>query len=355
MINNPPVITPDFLEYSGDGSDGDVTLTAALTTLARDMFYNTLTVTAIANANDVVLATAGFKIFVKGAVTLVPGATYNAYIRNNGLAGVNATSGSPAAQPAAPSAGTTIAPARGGVGGTGGAAVPTANTVGNAGATPAPGASTTGYGAAGGAGGASGKGGKAGTYTEGASAASQAAGTLTAPTAAYTPLRTPINAVEFLINSGATLLAPACSSGSSGGSGGGSGSVAARTSGASGQGGGGGSGGNAGGPVVVIAGSIVGTGYIESNGGNGYTGLNATVAGGDAAGGGGGGGGAGGGAGGIVIVMAGSVSATVTLRALGGTKGTGGGVGTGINQGVVPNSGSDGTDGSAGLVITIKR
>jgi hypothetical protein len=52
----------------GDGSDGDVTLGAGTTTLARDMYYDDLTV-----PNGSTLAAAGFRIFVAGLLTVAAG------------------------------------------------------------------------------------------------------------------------------------------------------------------------------------------------------------------------------------------------------------------------------------------
>lgn len=56
----------------GDGSDGDVVITAGTTTLARDMFYNSLTV-----QNGGILKPAGFRIFVKTFTQVDTGGTIN--------------------------------------------------------------------------------------------------------------------------------------------------------------------------------------------------------------------------------------------------------------------------------------
>jgi hypothetical protein len=69
----------------GDGSDGDVTVTAA-TTLTRDMFYNNLTV-----AGGVTLKSNGFRIFVRNTLTLGT----NAVIDNSGRDGDSGGSGAP--------------------------------------------------------------------------------------------------------------------------------------------------------------------------------------------------------------------------------------------------------------------
>lgn len=54
--------------WTGDGSDGDVTITGGTTTLARDMFYNSLTITGTG-----VLATNGWRVFVKGTLSIATG------------------------------------------------------------------------------------------------------------------------------------------------------------------------------------------------------------------------------------------------------------------------------------------
>lgn len=55
----------DGLEWFGDGSDGDVIISTD-TTLARDMFYNNLTVN-----NGIFLYANGYRIFVKGIITTI--------------------------------------------------------------------------------------------------------------------------------------------------------------------------------------------------------------------------------------------------------------------------------------------
>jgi hypothetical protein len=56
----------------GDGSDGDVTISAGTTTLARDMFYNSLTV-----LNGGILKPQGFRIFVKTFTQVDAGGSLN--------------------------------------------------------------------------------------------------------------------------------------------------------------------------------------------------------------------------------------------------------------------------------------
>ena len=56
----------------GDGADGDVTITAGTTTLARDMYYNSLTV-----QSGGILKPAGFRIFVKTFTQVDAGGSIN--------------------------------------------------------------------------------------------------------------------------------------------------------------------------------------------------------------------------------------------------------------------------------------
>jgi len=68
----------------GDGADGDVVIGAGTTTLARDMFYNSLTV-----QNGGILKPAGFRIFVKTFTQVDAGGSIN----DNGNNGVGSTPG----------------------------------------------------------------------------------------------------------------------------------------------------------------------------------------------------------------------------------------------------------------------
>lgn len=70
----------------GDASDGNVTLTAGVTTtLTRDMFYGTLTV-----PNTAVLNTAGFRVFARTSITVASGGQ----IHNNGVLSAAGTANS---------------------------------------------------------------------------------------------------------------------------------------------------------------------------------------------------------------------------------------------------------------------
>ncbi len=251
------------LSVFGDGTDGDVTI-AADTDLARDMFYNNLTVNTTK-----ILQTKGYRIFIKGTLT------NNGTIRNNGTAGANAASQSGYA-----------------LGGAGG-------TVGSIGASAAGGNAkavgsslTSALGGAGGAGGA-------GDY------AGKAAGTVTAPTAAMGGFRAlPLAVILKEIETTVVKIG----GGSGGGGGGGMGE-------ATDEGGGGGGGGGA--SAVMIAANIITntSGVISANGGAGGNGWTA-----------GNNGGGGGGGGGLLVMIYSSLAAG-TEQASGGTGGAKAGTG----------------------------
>lgn len=258
----------------GDGLDGDVTI-AASAPIAKDMYYNNLTIAA-----GQALATAGFRIFVRNILTMAAGSS----ITGNGAAGANADAGGAAG---AAAVGATVG--AGFIGAAGGLGAGVAGTN----------ATTTG----GGAGGASGAG------TGGAGAAG---GTATAPNAAQGG-PTAANVVQHAPNMVTTALAgTAVATVIRGGAGGASG--AGNAAAVVGAGGGGG-----GGVVVVAARSFVGTGTIQANGGAGGAGAAANIA----------GGGGGGGGGFVVTVANGTIPATITVQALGGAAGAAGAGGGG--------------------------
>lgn len=264
-----------FSGIFGDGSDGDVVIaTGAPVTIARDMMYNNLTV-----PNSATLTPRGFRIFVKGVLTI--GATGN--INDNGLnasgvtaggalgsvtAGFGAGSGAGAAGRTTTGAGTASgtssncsindlnAAPQGGNGGSAGGA----NTGGAAGAAPPP------------------------TITQ------------------------KWNSLASLLTA-RTYNGTATFNGGSGGGGGG----ADITAGAATSGGGGGGAGI----VWIAAKTIVNAGSITANGGAGANGVSATgVA-----------GGGGGGAGGMIGIITTTSTGIGTVTANGGTAGTS--VGTG--------------------------
>lgn len=98
----------------GDGSDGDVTISGGTTTLARDMFYNNLTISATG-----ILITAGFRVFVKKTLTMEP--TGAGLIHNNGSGLVSGA------------VGTLLSGGAGGVGVNGVPGANTANSLGGSG------------------------------------------------------------------------------------------------------------------------------------------------------------------------------------------------------------------------------
>ena len=136
----------------GDGSDGNVTIGAGITTLTRDMYYASLTLDNVAS----VLDADGFRIFVSGTLLI---SDAGAVIRNNGLgdnvavhqqagfAGANtgttgggSAGGAGGANQTNGTAGSALADAEGGTGGTGGDSNDIPATTGGAGgvATPLP-------------------------------------------------------------------------------------------------------------------------------------------------------------------------------------------------------------------------
>lgn len=271
--------------WYGTGVDGDVTLGAGTTTMARDMFWNTLRV-----PNGAILVTNGYRVHVRGNTSLVAGTngfdgclTVDAggIIRNNGNAGALGVGG------AAPAAGTLAAGFAGGNGGT-------------AGGTAGTNAVNTQYGAGNGAGGAGGAG------TGGAGGAGGTIALIAANSGAIRALAQ--------IASGQTWSAVQVRPGAGGGGGGGDGAAA--------SGGGGGSGG---GVMVLCCRSITNNGTIEVLGGAGAPGTAADT------------GGGGGGAGGLILQVSDAVLAGNAFGLTGGAGGASGG-GAGV-------AGSPGEDG----------
>lgn len=267
-----------FTGIFGDGSDGDAVIaTGSPVTISRDMMYNNLTV-----PNGATLTPRGFRIFVKGVLTI--GATGN--INDNGKDAVGVTAGA------------------------------------------ALGSVTAGFGAGSGAG-------AAGRTTTGAGTASgtssncsindlnvapqggnggSAGGANTGGTAGAAPAPTVLQKWSSLASllSARTYNGTATFNGGSGGGGGG----CDTTGGAATSGGGGG----AAGIVWIAAKSITNAGSITCNGGAGANGVSALgVA-----------GGGGGGAGGMVGIITATSTSLGTVTANGGTAGLS--VGTGATQ-----------------------
>lgn len=105
-------VNSNFFDVSnfGDGSDGDVTLGAGTTTLARDMYYNNLTI-----PNGSTLATANYRVFVKGTFT------NNGTVSNNGTDAPAASGSSAGASASAVASGSLQQITAGAQGGAGGA------------------------------------------------------------------------------------------------------------------------------------------------------------------------------------------------------------------------------------------
>jgi hypothetical protein len=315
--------------WFGNGQDGNVTISSGTTTLTKDMYYNNL----IVNGTGI-LITAGYRVFVKGTLTVDK--TSGAMIHNAGGNGGGGTAGStPSINGGGGSAGSAglagyfLGGKAGQIGANGATTTPLNGVTGTASGALA---LVTTVGSAGGAGGNSsggtggGTGGVGGAITSSATSLAYSwfnAYFLTEITGASTLTFTKQN-----INAGA-----------------GSGGGGIETSFNGGAGGGGGSGGSGG--VVWISArtlNLTGIGCINANGGNGGNGGNGTT--GVNFEGGAGGGGAGGN-GGVVIVFYYERIGTGTITANGGALGTGG-----TNSGTVGANASNGVTGSNGLVIT---
>ncbi len=310
----------------GDGSDGALSISSGTTTLTRDMYYTTVSVTGTA-----ILNTANFRVFARTSITV--DATSGAYIgmvAGNGGNGGNATG---VAGGTAGTAGTVVAegslPA-GVAGQVGGAGVGDVNGL-------AGGNGTSINRGAGSNGSAGGNGNRMRTATQGAGG--------TAGVRTNTAINVPrsysqsINPFDF---TSATAIQRILTSAGSGGGGGANGAN-------SGFGGGGGGSGASGGWVRIETPSLVltGVGAIRNNGGNGGNGGNGN--GDSGVNGGGGGGGGGGGAGGVIVCIYNAKSGTGTITANGGTGGT-----KGTNTAAQTTAGSNGTAGNAGVVYEIK-
>lgn len=292
------LIVANLALFYGDGSDGDLVLSSGTTTLTRNMFYNSVTISGSA-----VLNTNGFIIHNRGAF-IKTGAT--SLIHNNGPAGGNAagqTAGVPGLAAPGVAYGAGQAGSAGGLGGNNSAI----------GAVGVGSAAVLGYGAAGGNGG------------QGGQNAAAAVGAVGGTSGAYTYHPERVVRVDHLIN----LAYKMAGQGGSGGGG-------ARSSGLN-QAGGGGAGGSGGGVVMIFTKTFSDTSTlgIQAMGGKGGNGGNAP------GGTGGGGGGAGGGGGGFIFIVGLDV-VVGPLNVTGGAIGTGG---TGLAGGA---TGASGTAGSTG-------
>ena len=250
----------------GNGSDGDVVIGAGTTSLARDMYYNTLTI-----QTGGILRNRGFRIFVRAQLIIDAGGSLQ---ENGGDGGATGTAGlggglQGTVQDTAAAGGT-------GSTGAGSAGFPKLNAIFGA----------TGVGGAGGAG-SGGAGGAAGTLS------------IRATNVQGNPRALVAQSLGTQVGGNSMGRVPG---GTGGGAGGGNGAAA------------GGGGGGAGGVVHAVARHIVNNGTIQAHGGAGGNAANVD------------GGGGGGGGGGVVLLgfhhLDGNVP-TVT----GGAGGTGNGAG----------------------------
>lgn len=327
--------------YFGDASDGDVVIaTGSTVNLSGDVEYNNLTISsgAILNPN-------GYRIWVKGTLTMLDGnGSKTGIVSNGGAGGAGGAGGSPTAGTAG-AAGTlahaagTLPASKAGVAGGAGAAGRTCNggnNSGNAGA-----AGTTGTAETQGIGGTGAAGAKGGDNesitnvgaTTGTSAASGGSATISNAKIMFNALLQMMSWPTARDFNGSGV-----SAGGSGGTGGSTNSFCG--SGNSGGGGGGGGSGANGGNIDIYVNVMTGSGYIQANGGVGGIGgasFNSVTS---NAGDGGGGGGGGGGAGGTINLFYRTQSSwSGIVQALGGAGAVGG---TG-------NSGQTGSTGSTGL------
>ena len=267
----------------GNGFDGNVVIAAGTTSLVRDMYYNTLTISA-----GGILRNRGFRIFVRDRLTINVGGSLQ---ENGGDGGTTGTAGAG--------------------GGTASGQAGTVQNVSLAGGAGAAGVGGAGNGGTNGIFGATGFGGAGGAGTGGAGGVG---GIVTA-----TPADSQSNPRALVAQSLGTQVtgisgpgALRVRGGAGGGAGGGNGAAA------------GGGGGGGGGLVYAVARDIVNNGTIQAHGGAGGNAANA------------GAGGGGGGGGGLVLLgfhhLEGNVP-TVT----GGALGTGNGAGANGVAGVAGN------------------
>lgn len=295
----------DIMADYGSGEDGNVTLSAGVTTLTTDMYYNNLTLTGSAE-----LRTNGYRIFVKNTLDL-SNAAVNA-INNNGLAGSTATIQTGAAGGGAYAVGTLGINTAGGTGATGVAGVG-AQAAATTGTSPSNG-------------GASGAGGAGGAGLSGAGGALRAG--------ANTALQLDFGRYTYDVIRGISLI--------QGGPGGPGGSSGAGDGVNLGRGGGGG--GAGGGVLYIAAKNIIKSastpaGVISAKGGAAGNGANG------AAGNVGGGGGAGGGGGGYILFYYETKSGPSISNMFNASGGDGGIGGNGIGTGIGGAGGSGGTGG----------
>jgi hypothetical protein len=299
------------LGFFGDGSDGALNISSGTTTLSRDQFYSSVTISGTARLNP-----NGFKIFVSGTLDLT-NAPVIAISRNT----VDGSNGSGSTGGAGGGAGTqgTISGAAGAASGsTGGTGITTANTTVQATAISA---QTTSLG--------------------GSNGASGGGGITTGSANPRTQVLAQVNSfyrIDHQILRGASLFGGGLA-GNGGTSGGGDGTNA---------GAGGGGGGGGGGMIVIFAntiarGSSTSASAIRAFGGTGGNGAASTL------GTTGGGGGGSGGGGGVVIIYYASLTGTTATNAIQVYGGNGGNGGNSVSA--TRSAGQGGQGGSGGRVI----
>lgn len=301
--------------YFGDGSAGDLTISAGTTTITGDTFYNNLTINGTGK-----LSCQGCRLFVKGVLDISSAAAESIFnistASTNGIAATTTAGGAAGTPRSTAIIGGSLGGGAGGsgiVGGVGGVgAVGIAATTSN--------------------GGSGGNSGVAGVGASGGGGSTRAGGAASTP---YILRRFETNIIR-----GATVVV-----GGGGGAGGNAGGGDATNA------GGGGGGGGAGGATThvyantITTGGSTAAGAIASLGGRGGNGASS----GAGTNNGGGAGGGGGGGGFIYLVYATKIGTAVTnlITATGGDGGTGGnGFGTGT-------AGAGGIGGNGGTIILV--
>jgi hypothetical protein len=328
--------------WFGDGSDGTVSITTGTTTLTRDQYFDTLSI-----SNGATLKTNGYRVFCKTSITI------DGTLDCSGSNGNNGNKGNDNDSPSSPATGgtgatvntspTIFAGAAGGNGGAGGYGLVGAGVAGGNGVANNYLINPNGAGNGGGKGGS--------TSVTPPSGGTGGSGTYITKIASAPSALNPYLAGNFLATSAGN-----------GGGGGGDVCYPINSSYNWADGGSGGGGGASGGILVLAAKSITisATGVISANGGNGGSGGvggNTTLYNAFGHYPGNGGGGGGGGNGGVIFIIYSSLTNNGSITAYSGSGGTGGTAGTNSGLGgVVYNgvAGTGGTGGQAGLIYQLQ-
>lgn len=345
----------------GSGADGDATISSN-TDLTEDKYYDNLTINT-----GITLNTKGYKVFVKGTLTLtgtakigrIGNAGGNGGNGNNGEVGAGGA-GSAGAAGASGAAGTLPGFIVGELSGGAGSGNNTTNhngTAGNAGDA----IGNRAMGVVGGTGVEGGDGGD-GLQGGGNAAGGQNGGAVTSTSIVTRPISLPqaIFYADYDPQASAGTTEPyqgSSGTGASSGGGGGGGDTGDNTHG--GGGGGGGGSGSPGGTIIVCARRIEGDGSVTvkggaggnaGNGGNGQQAVN------ERTGGGGGGSGGTGGPGGVLIAIYNYKDSGITLDRTGGVGGSAGTKGSpGANGTDNAEDGSTGSTGPTGTLIELQN